>query len=193
MRELSLHILDIVENSIEAGATRVEILVNEDSRANRLTIVVEDNGRGMDAETLKRVGDPFFTTRKTRHVGLGIPLFKAAAQRCAGDLIVSSEPGKGTKVVAEFQRDHIDRAPLGDIKSTLLGLILSCEQCDIRYEQRLDGRAFVLDTRELRDILGQVPLSHPQVRDWLEEYIEEGLAELRQAPSATQEQNSSDF
>ena len=109
MRELSLHLLDIVQNALEAGASRVQITVNEDARHNRLTITVEDNGRGMDAEMLARVADPFFTTRKTRHVGLGIPLFKAAAQRCAGDLIITSEPGQGTKVVAEMQRDHIDR------------------------------------------------------------------------------------
>lgn len=179
MRELSLHLLDIVQNALEAGANRVEITVNEDSHRNRLTIAVEDNGRGMDAETLRRVTDPFFTTRKTRHVGLGIPLFKAAAQRCAGDLTIASQPGQGTKVVAEMQRDHIDRAPLGDVKSTLLSILLMASSADIRYEQRFDDRAFALDTKEVRDALDGVPLTHPQVRDWLEGFIDEGLAALR--------------
>jgi anti-sigma regulatory factor (Ser/Thr protein kinase) len=179
VRELSLHLLDIVQNALEAGASRVMITVNEDSQRNRMTIIVKDNGRGMDAETLGRVSDPFFTTRKTRHVGLGIPLFKAATQRCAGDLTITSQPGQGTTVVAEMQRDHIDRAPLGDVKSTLLSLLLMADSADIRYEQRFDGRTFVLDTRDLRDVLDGVPLAHPQVRDWLEEFIAEGLADLR--------------
>jgi anti-sigma regulatory factor (Ser/Thr protein kinase) len=183
VRELSLHLLDIVQNALEAGASRVQIIVSEDSQHNRLTIAVEDNGRGMDAETLARVTDPFFTTRKTRHVGLGIPLFKAAAQRCAGDLIITSQLGQGTRVVAEMQRDHIDRAPLGDIKSTLLSILLMADSnrvtADVRYEQRFDDRAFVLDTKDVREALDGVPLIHPQVRDWLEEFIAEGLADLR--------------
>jgi anti-sigma regulatory factor (Ser/Thr protein kinase) len=184
VRELSLHLLDIVQNALEAGASRVQIIVNEDAQRNRLTIAVEDNGRGMGAETLARVADPFFTTRTTRHVGLGIPLFKAAAQRCAGDLTIASQPGRGTTVVAEMQRDHIDRAPLGDIKSTLLSILLMADSdrvtADIRYEQRLDDRTFVLDTKEVREALDGVPLSHPQVRNWLEGFIDEGLADLRE-------------
>jgi anti-sigma regulatory factor (Ser/Thr protein kinase) len=179
VRELSLHLLDIVQNALEAGASRVQIIVSEDSQRNRLTIAVEDNGRGMDAETLARVSDPFFTTRKTRHVGLGIPLFKAAAQRCAGDLTITSQLGQGTRVMAEMQRDHIDRAPLGDVKSTLLSMLLMAGSADIRYEQRFDDCTFVLDTKEMREALDGVPLIHPQVRDWLEEFIAEGLADLR--------------
>ncbi|MCX7706798.1 MAG: ATP-binding protein, partial [Anaerolineae bacterium] len=135
MRELSLHILDALQNSLEAGATLVELTVDEDLAADRLTIVIRDNGRGMDEATLARVTDPFFTTRKTRHVGLGIPLFKAATERCNGDFVITSAPGKGTTLEATFQHSHIDRAPLGDMVGTLLSFILG-GTCDVRYVHR---------------------------------------------------------
>lgn len=178
MRELSLHILDVMENSIEAGAKCVELEIEEDSARNLLRVIVKDDGRGMDAETLRRVTDPFFTTRTTRHVGLGLPLFKAAAQRCNGDLELVSEVGRGTQVCATFELNHIDRAPLGNLKMTLLGAMLSYRACDIRYRHRVDGREFQLDTREMKMLLGDVPLDHPQVRSWLEEYLDEGISEL---------------
>jgi anti-sigma regulatory factor (Ser/Thr protein kinase) len=178
VRELSLHVLDILENALAAGATLIELEISESTAQNRLTIRVSDNGRGMDANTLRRVTDPFFTTRTTRQVGLGLPLLKAAAQRCNGDLTISSQPGVGTQVLAEFQRDHIDRAPLGDMKSTVLGLILAERPCDLSYEHRVDERSFCLDTRDLRCILGDVPLTHPQARAWLEEYLDQEPVEL---------------
>jgi len=173
VRELSLHVLDVLENALAADATLIELEINEDSAANRLSIRVTDNGRGMDAETVARVSDPFFTTRTTRDIGLGLPLFRAAAQRCNGDLTLRSQRGVGTEVLAEFERDHLDRAPLGDMKSTLLGVILSDRVRDLRYEHRVDGRSFGLDTRELRAVLGDVPFTHPSVRDWLEEYLDQ--------------------
>jgi len=178
VRELSLHILDLLENSLEAGASRIEIEIDENTVRNKLTISVADNGRGMDSETLQRVADPFFTTRTTRHVGLGVPLFKAAAQRCNGDLVITSQPGVGTRVVVNFGRDHIDRAPLGDIQGTLLGVILSQRRCDLHFRHQLDGRVFEFDTREMRQALGDVPLDHPRVRAWLEGFLAEGYSEL---------------
>lgn len=178
MRELSLHILDLLENSLEAGASRIEVEIIEDTVRDKLVISVTDNGRGMDAETLRRVTDPFFTTRTTRSVGLGIPLLKAAAERCNGELKITSQPGVGTQVVAEFERDHIDRAPLGDVASTLLSVILSRQKCDLHFRHRLDGREFEFDTQEMRQILGDVPLDHPRVRAWLEDFIAEGYREL---------------
>lgn len=181
MRELSLHILDLLQNSLEAGANRLELEILEDTQENLLTITVTDNGRGMDAETLRRVSDPFFTTRTTRPVGLGIPLFKAAAQRCGGDLVITSQPGVGTRVVVTFQHNHIDRAPLGDLPSTLLSVLLARPDCTLRYRHRVDGREFSLDTEEMRQILGEVPLTHPEVRAWLEDYLRQGYAELYHA------------
>lgn len=190
MRELSLHILDALQNSLEAGATLVELTVDEDLVADRLSITIRDNGRGMDEATLARVTDPFFTTRKMRRVGLGIPLFKAAAEHCNGDFTITSAPGKGTTLMATFQHSHLDRAPLGDMVGTLLSFILG-GMCDVRYVHRRRGgnketrkegdkgtrktvQEFAFDTREIKAELGDVLLTHPAVREWLRQFLTEG-------------------
>ncbi|MGQ9517705.1 MAG: ATP-binding protein [Anaerolineae bacterium] len=188
MRELSLHILDIVQNSLEAGAAHITIEIDENLAEDRLTIRVTDNGQGMDAETLRRVTDPFFTTRATRHVGLGIPLLKAAAEQCGGRLTVQSAPGQGTTVTAEFQHSHIDRAPLGDMPASLMTILLAERPVEVRYVHRMGGREFVLDTCELREVLGEVPLTHPKIRQWLYDYLRQGEAGLLGASSAGADQ-----
>jgi Histidine kinase-, DNA gyrase B-, and HSP90-like ATPase len=177
MRELSLHILDVLQNSLEAGATLVELAIEEDLAADRLVIRVRDNGHGMDDATLAQVVDPFYTSRTTRHVGLGIPLFQAAAERCNGTLSITSQVGLGTTLSAVFQHSHIDRAPLGDMAGTLLSFILGAV-CDLSYRHRVNGRQFTLSTMELRANLGEAPLSHPAVREWLREYIVQGEGSL---------------
>ena len=180
MRELSLHILDVLENALEAGATEVDLEIDEDLLADRLTITVRDNGRGMDAQTARRALDPFFTTRTTRHVGLGLPLFAAAARRCEGDLGLDSSPGRGTVVTATFRHSHLDRAPLGDIAGTLLAFLLSERSAGLHfvYHHRVNGRSIDLDTAAIRAELEDIPLSHPLVREWLRGYIAAGEAEL---------------
>jgi hypothetical protein len=190
VRELSLHVLDILENSLAAGACLIELTIAESTARNLLTIRVSDNGRGMDASTLRRVTDPFFTTRTTRAVGLGIPLLVAAAERCNGHVTITSQPGVGTVVVAEFQRDHIDRAPLGDIKSTLLSLVLADRSCDLRYEHTVDAKSYTLDTSEMRRILGEVPLTDPSVRDWLADYLDQEADALRNGEWDTSDASS---
>jgi len=179
MLELSMHILDVAENALEAGATRIEISIEEDLEADRLTIKVTDNGRGMSEEFLQKVLDPFITTRTTRRVGLGLPLFAAAAKWCNGDLEIWSKEGEGTVVTATFQHSHIDRAPLGDITSTLLSIILAAPEVDLRYSHRVDGEVFEFDTAEIRRQLEDVPLSHPKVRKWLVDFINQGEEGLR--------------
>jgi anti-sigma regulatory factor (Ser/Thr protein kinase) len=182
VRELSLHILDVLENALEAGATRVELSIVEDLEMDRLTIDVQDNGRGMDAETAQRALDPFFTTRTTRHVGLGLPLFAAAARQCDGDLTLESVPGQGTRIRASFRHNHLDRAPLGNLTDTLLAFLLSERgETELCYCHQLNGREFQFDTAAIQAELGEVPLSHPMAREWLYEYIAEGEAELRRA------------
>jgi hypothetical protein len=179
VRELSLHVLDLLENSLAAGASVISVSIDEDTRLNRLQVTVADDGRGMDAETAARAVDPYYTTRTTRHVGLGLPLFKAAAERCGGGLSLASELGVGTTVVATFQRDHIDRAPLGDMVSTLMGALLSDrEGWDLEYAHRLDDQQFCLNTAEVREVLGDVSLKHPAVREWLETFLRQGYEEL---------------
>jgi hypothetical protein len=179
MRELSLHILDALQNSLEAGATLVELNIVEDLAADLLTITIRDNGRGMSEDQLARVFDPFFTTRSTRHVGLGVPLFFAAARRCNGDLTITSQLGEGTTLCATFQHSHIDRAPLGNITGTLLSFILS-GSCDLHYAHRVNGRAFEFRTDGIRAELGNIPLTHPKVRRWLQDFIDEGEQTLRE-------------
>lgn len=193
MRELSLHILDILQNSVEAGATLVELSIVEDLTADRLTIAVRDNGRGITPDKLPHVFDPFYTSRKTRHVGLGLPLLRAAAERCGGDATIRSQVGVGTVLTVIFQLSHIDRAPLGDMTGTLLSFILG-GACDLRYVHRVVGVErgriaeresggvgeweFALDTAAIRAELDDVPLTHPEVRDWLRQFIVEGEAAL---------------
>ena len=173
MRELSLNILDIAQNSLSAGAGLVTLTVDEDSGADSLTLRVEDDGRGMDADTLQRIRDPFYTTRTTRKVGMGIPLFRMAAEMTGGSLDIVSEPGKGTAVTASFSLSHIDRMPLGDMAGTLSALIRLNPQVDFVYRHRRDGREAALDTRELRQVLEGVPLDTPEVMEWIEGSLEE--------------------
>lgn len=178
MRELSLHILDVLQNAVEAGATCIGLTIEEDSAGDRLAITVHDNGKGMPEELAARVLDPFVTTRETRHVGLGLPLLAAAAERAGGGALVRSQPGKGTTVTAAFQLRSWDRAPLGDLPGTLLAVLLGQTGVDLVYTHRVDGREFHCDTRELRQELGDVPLTHPKVRAWLREYLDEGIKGL---------------
>ncbi len=174
MKELSLHILDIAKNSVKAKATVIEIILNENTKENLLSIDITDNGCGMDAEFLSRVKDPFSTTRTTRKVGLGIPLFMAAAELCGGSLDISSEPGKGTKLSVSFIHNHIDRAPIGDMAGTMQTLISGSPDIDFIYRHIKDGEEFVLDTAELRNTLGpEVPLDLPEVIGWIGMYIQE--------------------
>ena len=179
MRELALHVLDILQNTVEAGATRATLTIYEDTPADRLTITVADNGRGMDAATVARVTDPFYTTRTTRHVGLGLPLYAMAAEQAGGRLLIASQPGVGTTVEATFQLSHPDRQPLGDMAGTLLAFLLSERTPELRYEHRLNDHTFEFDTAEIRAELGDVPFSHPAVVQWLAEFLEEGENVLR--------------
>lgn len=164
MQDLSLHLLDVVENGIRAGATLIEMHLVEDRDRNLLSILVRDNGGGMDPESVKKAGDPFFTTRRTRRVGLGLPLLKQAAEQAGGSLSVVSEPGRGTEVRAVFQADHIDRKPLGDMGSTLVTLIAGNPRVDFVFHSDAEGQSVSLDTREIRAELGEtVPLGDPTV------------------------------
>jgi len=176
--ELSLHILDILQNGLEAGASRIELAIEEDISKDLLRITITDNGRGMDKVTLDRVRDPFFTTRTTRRVGLGIPLFAATAECCNGSFTIESAPGEGTTIAATFQHSHIDRPPIGDMVTTLLSVILGQEHVDLHYHHKVNERDFEFNTEEVRARLGEVPLSHPVVRKWLREYLQEGLSAL---------------
>lgn len=178
MQELSLNVLDVAENSVRAEASLIEITVEEDTAADRLTIVIRDNGRGMTREQVETVIDPFYTTRTTRKVGLGVPFFRMAAQLSGGDLTIRSEVGKGTEVTATFGLTSIDRMPLGDMNGTVAALVQCNPGIDWVYTRRKDGREMVMDTRRFREILEDMPLDSPEVLQFLREYLAENTAEL---------------
>ena len=173
MRELSLNVLDIAQNSISAGASLIEIEILKNTAKNELFIGIYDNGKGMTTQQVESVKDPFFTTRTTRKVGMGIPLFTLAAEQTDGRLDISSEVGKGTRVTAVFRTDSVDYTPLGDINSTVLTLITMNTDRDFIYRFGIDENEFTLSTSELKNILGDVQLSEPEVAQWLREYLKE--------------------
>jgi len=178
VEDLSLHILDIVENSLAAGARRVEIRIEENLKADRMTIEISDDGSGMNEEMVKQALDPFFTTKTTRRVGLGLPLLAEACRLSNGKLTLESLPGKGTTVRAMFQHSHIDRKPLGNMSDTLITLIIGHPEVDLLYEHRKGDAEFSLDTREIKGELGDVPLNAPQIVRALRECIFSGLQQV---------------
>lgn len=178
MRELSLNVLDIVQNSISAKATVIEIELFEHIEKDLLEINIFDNGKGMTEEQVKSVIDPFFTTRTTRKVGLGIPLFKMAAEMSGGRLDIKSEIGKGTRVYTSYGYSNVDRMPVGDMNGTVSMLIRMNPDIDFVYTHSINEKSYVLDTRELRKQLEDVPLDTPDVIEWIEEYLNENDAEL---------------
>lgn len=172
MVEISLHVLDIVQNSIKAGATLVEIKVVEDVIGNMLEVTVVDNGCGMAPVFLKDVTNPFRTTRTTRKVGLGLSLFKGAAELTGGSFDIWSEVGKGTCVKAVFVYNSIDRQPLGDMAATMTTVINGCPDIDYVYQHSYNKKNFEFDTRQVRSVLGEcVSLSEPAVLNWIDKYI----------------------
>ena len=180
MRELALHILDIAENSISAGATRIRIAVEEDLKDDILRIVIEDNGKGMDAGTLAKVTDPFVTSRTTRKVGLGIPFFKAAAEACEGGLNIQSQPGQGTTVAVTFKHSHIDRMPLGDLAGTLQTLIIGTPEVHWVFKYRVNQETFVFDDGPIKETLDGLSLSEPAVMKYIRDTLRSGIEDCRQ-------------
>ncbi len=178
MRELSLHLLDIAENSIAAGANEVKISVIEDTRTDLLQMSVEDNGKGMDAEMVARVIDPFVTSRTTRKVGLGIPLLKEAAEACNGFLKIESKPGLGTQIFVQFQYSHIDRMPLGDLAATYRELLIANPQIHWQFSYKKDDREFFFDDEPVKTVLDGVSFTEPSILNYLRETIDTGIQDV---------------
>ncbi len=178
MTELALHILDIAKNSTRAGAKTVSITVNASHAENSLTISISDDGCGMSEELLKRVTDPFATTRKTRKVGLGIPLFKMAAESTGGGLEITSRLGVGTTTTARFTLNHIDRVPMGKLGETLSVLIGGSPDTDFELHYELDGKAYDFTTKEIREIMEGVPLNEPEVMGYIGDMIDENIENI---------------
>ncbi len=173
MTEISLNILDIVQNSIQADAAYIYIEVDVNTNEDTFTVFVEDDGCGMSPEQLAQAADPFYTTRTTRKVGLGLPFFKQAAESTGGNFSILSELGKGTLVQAQFVLSHIDRMPLGDINGTITTLILFNQDISFRYVYQYNGQSFVLDTEDIRRTLGDIPFDAPEAAEYIASYLDE--------------------
>ncbi len=178
MLELALHLLDITENSTRAGAKNVVIRVREDMARDRLSIDITDDGQGMDEETRSKALDPFYTTKKVRRVGLGLPMLAQAAEKTGGGLILESSLGKGTRLGVTFGLSHLDRQPLGDVAGTLVALIAGNPETHFLYEHEHNGQIYRLDTEELKQELGDVPINHIEVLKFIRDHVHEGLREI---------------
>jgi anti-sigma regulatory factor (Ser/Thr protein kinase) len=176
MRELSLNILDITQNSISAGAKNIVISVN--AKDNFLTISIEDDGKGMTKEFLSKVTDPFTTTRTTRRVGMGLPFLRQEAEAAGGGLQIESEPGKGTKVTAKFLIDSIDRLPMGDLAETIASLILTSPDIDYTLRYSVENRSYVFETSEFRKLLDGIPIGSPEIVTYIKELLTENIKEV---------------
>ncbi|HNZ82537.1 MAG: ATP-binding protein [Sedimentibacter sp.] len=175
MKELSMHILDITMNSIKAEASLVEIKIEDSKKNNNLTIAISDNGNGMSEEVINKVTNPFYTSRTTRKVGLGIPMLKEACERCSGYLKIESKVGLGTTVFCSFERDNIDRAPLGNMGETIMTIINSADNIELLYNHKTDSGEFTFDTREVKEMLDDIDINDISILLWIKEYINENV------------------
>jgi hypothetical protein len=178
LRELALHILDVAQNSVEAGAATITITVVEDRAADTLGVTIQDDGPGMSAEAAARVFDAGYTSRKTRRWGLGLPLCRATCERCNGEMGLTSAPGAGTTVSCRLRLSHVDRPPLGDMGAVLQSLLCAAGSRHVRYRHQVGGAGFELDSAALQAELDDVALTHPAVLDWVRRYVNQSLREI---------------
>jgi hypothetical protein len=178
MKDISYHILDIAQNSINAGAERIEISL-EENHSGHLELKISDNGKGMSDEVLRQVTDPFFTSSLNKKVGLGLPLLKQNAEMTGGTFQIASEENKGTTVTAVFNCHHIDMIPFGDLSMTLKTLIACNPGRDFIFRLLKDDRGFNVDTAEIRDNLDGVPLNTPEVLEYIGTFIRENLKMMK--------------
>jgi len=178
MRELADNILDIAQNSIAAGASLTQIFVGVSHKENLVSLIFEDNGCGMPPEFVKAVTEPFTTTRKTRRVGLGLPLLNMTASMTGGEFSIESEVGKGTRVSVSFGLDHIDRPPLGDVAGAWFTLVFMNPDIDFLLIYEVDGKRFEFDTRVIRETVEPLALNEPEIAGWIRECIATEIAQL---------------
>ncbi|XMB86870.1 ATP-binding protein [Mycoplasmatota bacterium WC44] len=179
MNELSLHILDIAQNSITANASVIEIEVNEDIVNNELYIKISDDGIGMSSDVLENVRNPFYTSRTTRKVGLGISLFELSCIQSNGDFQLESQVNVGTKLTAKYEYNNIDRAPLGNIVDTIYLLSINESDVNIIYKHIYNQKQFVFNTNEIKEVLDGVSLKEYSIMKWMKEYLLNGIIDIK--------------
>ena len=179
MKDISLHVLDIVQNSLSAKSTMIEISIEESQDDNTYWVKIKDNGEGMTKEMAQKVLDPYVTSRTTRKVGLGLPLLMLNAERTGGHLSITSEYGKGTEVEALFVYNNIDRLPLGDIAGTIVLLASANPMIDFVYTHTVEDQKYIFDTREIKEVLDDVTINDVHIYKYLKEMINENLQEIK--------------
>ena len=179
MKELSLHILDIARNSVRANASEIIIKINENVKDNIFEFSIKDNGSGIENNIFENIKNPFTTTRTTRKVGLGIPLLNDTCRLCNGNLLIETEIGKGTYLEATMEYNNIDRPPLGNIVSTVVGLVSSNEKIHFVYIHQYNEKTFKFDVNTIKEILDGIPLTDFKVIEWLDDYLMENINELK--------------
>ncbi|UMZ75298.1 ATP-binding protein [Natranaerofaba carboxydovora] len=179
MKEISLHVLDILQNSVEADATEILLYIDESTEKDLLRIIIKDNGRGMDEKLVKCVLDPFKTTRKTRRVGLGLSLFQMTARQCEGDLTIASALGKGTRVNVVMKYGHWDRPPLGNMADTIISFLMGSPSIELKYIHKKDNIKFMFETKEVKEMLeDEAPFENSKVAYMVKGYLEQELSKL---------------
>lgn len=179
MKELSLHILDIAQNSVRANASEIIINISENIKNNVFKFSIKDNGSGIENDIFKNIKNPFTTTRTTRKVGLGIPFLNDTCRLCNGNLLIETEIGKGTYLEATMEYNNIDRPPLGNIVSTVVGLVSSNEKIHFVYIHQYNEKTFKFDVNTIKEILDGIPLTDFKVIEWLDNYLMENINELK--------------
>lgn len=178
MRELADNIMDIAQNSISAGASLTEVHIRVSHQDDRITFVFKDDGCGMSEEMVQTVMEPFTTSRKTRKVGLGLPLLKQTAEMTGGEISITSAVGVGTEVTASFGLGHIDRPPMGDVAGAWFSLVVMNPETDFLFTYDYDGQAFTFDTRVIRETVAPIPLNQMEVSAWIKECLTTEINEL---------------
>ncbi len=179
VEDLCFHIVDMVQNAVAADARRVTVRIRESRAADKLELEVRDDGRGMDADTIAKAQDPFFTSKSFKKVGLGIPLLKATAQVCRGDFAIDSRVGEGTVIRAQLQRQHLDCPPLGDLAECMLQLLVSMDGLDLRFVYQTDEGEFEISSSQIREQVGGLHFSHPEVYRFLKDFLRENISRLQ--------------
>jgi anti-sigma regulatory factor (Ser/Thr protein kinase) len=181
MQDLSLHVLDIVENSIAAGAKNIKITINENIEEDVLTLTIQDNGKGIDKKMLDKVIDPFYSTKKIRRIGLGLSMLAQATKEADGSFNIESQKGKGTAITATFVHSHIDRKPIGNMADTLISLVVAKGMdVDFIYEHHRNGQGFIFDTKTIKNELKDLPLDDPEVITYLRNTLIEEFGKIEE-------------
>lgn len=181
MQDLSLHVLDIVENSIAAGAGNIKIIIDENIKKDVLTLKIQDDGAGIDTESLTKVLDPFYTTKEVREIGLGLSMLAQATKEADGSFNIESQKGKGTVITATFVYSHIDRKPIGNMADTLISLVVAKGvDIDFIYEHHKNSHSFIFDTRTIKNELKDLPIDNPEVINHLRNALIEEFEKIEE-------------